>query len=593
MSLFAKVRWAFLDCITGTGVPVEKLPFHIGSGHAVDLKLNGGRVCEQHCAIQAIKGVGVCLVRGDEQAMLIVNGQPVDVSPLEPNSDYTICLGDHLLALRGEKRIENWTTKINFAEWWLVEQGSEAPEGPWPLLDLCHTAIQTGRDPFCMIYPSGMETGFYLGQALETLGPLLQSQRATAQPNTLPGAPFQRAVEVTAPDRGAFRCPVCWLRFDAGDVLHVAVHDSLRGDPLLGVDVQQRFQATRFNDLGQALDPLGLPSSDMACPHCRRVLPPGFLEAQEHIFSIVGDQSAGKSYYLTTVVRRLQTVLARDFSVLFQDADPAGNALLNQMKTTLFGATTPADAMLAKTQLEGAMYERLPRYGRIVALPKPFSFYMSAQSRPEKRSLLIFYDNAGEHFQPGRDSADSPGAQHIACSSGVLFLFDPLAAPEFRLRLQNCPDPQVEKPALDQQDVILAEMRVRLQKLLNLPPGRKIVAPLAFLVGKADAWMHLLGTDVFKNPIRKRSISLADMEYNSCVVRELLFETCPNLVANAESISERILYFPVSSFGHTPVKLAPGNYVPEPSRLKPFMVEAPVLWLLHQLTPEIVPTAPE
>ena len=75
--------------------------------------------------------------------------------------------------------------------------------------------------------------------------------------------------------------------------MHIAVHDSLRGDPLLGEDAQQRFLATRFNNAGQALDAMSLPSSEIACPHCRRKLPPSFLGMPHHIISLVGDQSAG------------------------------------------------------------------------------------------------------------------------------------------------------------------------------------------------------------------------------------------------------------------------------------------------------------
>src|ERR1700724_2133101 len=71
---------------------------------------------------------------------------------------------------------------------------------------------------------------------------------------------------------GDLTCPVCWLRFDSGDIMHIAVHDSLRGDPVLGEDAQQRFLATRFNNASQALDAMGLPCSDLACPHCRRKL---------------------------------------------------------------------------------------------------------------------------------------------------------------------------------------------------------------------------------------------------------------------------------------------------------------------------------
>lgn len=54
---------------------------------------------------------------------------------------------------------------------------------------------------------------------------------------------------------GGLTCPVCWLRFDTGDIMHIAVHDSLRGDPVLGEDAQQRFLATRFNNAGQATPP--------------------------------------------------------------------------------------------------------------------------------------------------------------------------------------------------------------------------------------------------------------------------------------------------------------------------------------------------
>ena len=178
---------------------------------------------------------------------------------------------------------------------------------------------------------------------------------------------------------GEFTCPVCWLRFDTGDVMHIAVHDSLRGDPVLGEDAQQRFLATRFNNAGQALDAMGIPSSEIACPHCRRKLPPGFLGMPHHIVSLVGDQSAGKSYFLSVLTKVFPATLYREFGVVFQDSDPTGNAPVNDMRKALFGAQTPAQAKLAKTVFEGAMYERLPRQGRTVALPHPFV----TRSRPK------------------------------------------------------------------------------------------------------------------------------------------------------------------------------------------------------------------
>jgi len=188
--------------------------------------------------------------------------------------------------------------------------------------------------------------------------------------------------------------------------------------------------ATRFNNAGQALDAMGIPSSEIACPHCRRKLPPSFLGMPHHIISLVGDQSAGKSYYLSVLTKVLPTTLYREFSVVFQDGDPTGNAPVNDMRKALFGAQSPAEAKLAKTQFEGAMYERLPRQGRMVALPRPFVYTLAAEEKTRDQCALIFYDNAGEHFQPGVNIVEQPGAQHVASAAGIMYLFDPFNSPE-------------------------------------------------------------------------------------------------------------------------------------------------------------------
>lgn len=217
-------------------------------------------------------------------------------------------------------------------------------------------------------------------------------------PADLPVEPVRDPAFASPNLDGELTCPVCWLRFDTGDIMHIAVHDSLRGDPVLGEDAQQRFLATRFNNAGQALDAMGIPTSEVACPHCRRKLPPSFLGMPHHIISLVGDQSAGKSYFLSVLTKVLPATLYRDFGVTFQDSDPTGNAPVNDMRKALFGAQTPAQAKLAKTVFEGAMYERLPRQGRMVALPRPFVYTLTPENKTHEQCALIFYDNAGEHF---------------------------------------------------------------------------------------------------------------------------------------------------------------------------------------------------
>jgi hypothetical protein len=213
---------------------------------------------------------------------------------------------------------------------------------------------------------------------------------------------------------------------------------------------------------------------------------------------------------------------------------------------------------------------------------------MESKPRPDRRCSVIFYDNAGEHFQPGRDSADSPGAQHVASSSGLFFLFDPFNHPEFRRRLGETPDPQLENPIVDQQEVILAEMKARIRKLRRLPGGERIEQPLAVLVGKADAWLPLLGPEPLANPLAEAGLDQKAIDLNSDRLRALLMEICPGVVANAETISSQIRYFPVSSFGHPPVRVPSGDVVPDPKHIQPFMVDVPPLWIFSLIAGELL-----
>jgi hypothetical protein len=113
---------------------------------------------------------------------------------------------------------------------------------------------------------------------------------------------------------------------------------------------------------------------------------------------------------------------------------------------------------------------------------------------------------------------------------------------------------------------------------------------MAVLIGKCDAWIHLLGEEKLREPVTGGHVDLEALAHNSALVRDLVKRICPSIVANAESISRNVLFFPVSSFGHAPVKLGPGDFVPDPQQLKPFQVEVPILWLLSRIEPALVPS---
>ena len=593
-------EWILFDCVTGQHRLIDWTPFTIGSGEHCDFQIDDSDVAREHCRIER-QGRTYFIVSGESSAQLIFDGVSIAESELSANEDHTLIIGRHLFALRGGVRLKQWLADLNYREWFIFDKKTATKYGHCSFEDLSTQIAMLIPDPArALLLCRGMTTmGFYADHVLPFLPPArIKAESAAEAPQPAPAESPPPVEESTVNvEYGEFTCPVCWLKFDRGDAMNVAVHATLRGDPILGESHMQRFSATRFNDRGQAIDAMGIPSPDLACPHCRRKLHPGFLDSPHHIFSIVGAPSSGKSYYLSVLVKMLQTTLFQQFGVVFRDADPSDNVILNQMKTQLFSASTPEEAVLAKTELEGAMYETLPRLGRKVRLPKPFCFNLSNPRDPAQDFSVVFYDNAGEHFEPTRNSSDSPGAQHIAAASGIFFLFDPLHNAEFRRRLTGLNDPQIQSRRMDQQDIILAESEVRIKSLLGLDSRQRIATPFAVIVGKSDTWGHLLGQTEIRSPILEGRLDIGIVRANSKVVRALLLDLCPAIVANAETISSDVMYFAASPLGCSPVEFTDARGVkmigPDPQKLNPRHAEIPTLWVLSKVAPGMVPSGEE
>jgi hypothetical protein len=105
----------------------------------------------------------------------------------------------------------------------------------------------------------------------------------------------------------------------------------------------------------------------------------------------------------------------------------------------------------------------------------------------------------------------------------------------------------------------------------------------------------MIGRENLKNPIVDGKLDLDVVRKISDLVRAKLLEITPSIVANAESISDNVLYFPVSSFGCSPELLgvdpATNHPVlsPDPHKISPILVEIPILWILAQQNHNLVP----
>lgn len=586
-------RLVIFDCLTGEAFHSEGFPFLLGgAGSDLVLAQSDSQICS------FIKEDDGLLFQRLANIECMIDGAHAQHERIPPEKDHSLLIRERLFLFNYTSNAKSWIKNLKADQWILVKSDGAAHCEVSSISEIMLIARQIlSANSDAILRHQACNTGFYL-RTLEFLFPKAEETPASITKQTTP-SPLNDGVCINA-DSGAFTCPVCWLRFDRGDAMHIAVHQALKGDPLLGEDAMLRFLATNFNNKGQALDAMGVPTSDLACPHCRGKLPPGFLDLRQHILSIVGAPQSGKSYYLSVLTQVAKKTLFSEFNASFHDGDPTGNRMLTAVTNNLFSASTPEQARIAKTGLEGDMYLDVQRMGRRVKMPRPFTFQLSPSLRPDQSVSLVFYDNAGEHFEPGIDGNMSPGAQHISAASGIIFLFDPTYNLSFRKRLSKGTDPQLNAAGFDQQDTILAEMNVRVKNLRGVDFREKIETPLAVVVGKCDVWAELLGIKKFENPVEKASLNLEKLQTNSRAMRDLLLELVPQVVANAEIISSNVFYFPASSFGCSPEvvtdaagkpKFENGRPVlgPDPSKISPVLAEIPLLWLLSNFEPGIVP----
>ena len=229
------------------------------------------------------------------------------------------------------------------------------------------------------------------------------------------------------------------------DVVWVSEHAELRGDTKLGPDSPRRFLPSRFTPEGDAIDSKGRVCNQVACPKCHLTVPRAALEMEPLFVSVLGTPGSGKSYFLTAAIWKLREALPHLFGVAFADADLVSNQVLIRAEEELFlnpepdelvwlgGLIRKTDAAVANNEL----YDSVTYGSHAVSYLRPYLFTVRPMDHHPApvgsgRRMLCLYDNAGEHFLPGQDTAASPVTRHLALSRATLFLYDPTQDPRFR-----------------------------------------------------------------------------------------------------------------------------------------------------------------
>lgn len=408
-------------------------------------------------------------------------------------------------------------------------------------------------------------------------------------------------------------CPHCWNEYLPEDSLWVSEHPDLLGDARLGSSYPMRFLPSRFTGDGEALDPNGYRTSRLACPACHLEVARPLYQIAPEFFSILGAPASGKSYFLASLTWKLRQTLPRHFLVAMKDADSISNARLHEYEEQQFLNPNPERLVsIAKTEVQGDLYDTVSMGDHTVQYPRPFLFNLQPlnghpnYSRSSSASrVLCLYDNAGESFLPGQDTATAPVTRHLALSRCLFFLFDPTQDPRFRRAcLGKSDDPQMqprsERLAREnsiRQDTILSEAIDRVRRHAGLREDEMHQRPLTIVVTKWDSWNNLIPGIDHSDPfvtLRDSSLKVLDgkrIQSVSDKVGELLRELTPEIVSAAESFAQELTFIPVSATGSSPeIDPKTGSLGVRPKDISPYWVEVPLLHALARWCPGLVGT---
>ncbi|MEQ8848003.1 hypothetical protein [Botrimarina sp.] len=399
-------------------------------------------------------------------------------------------------------------------------------------------------------------------------------------------------------------CPHCWSEFTPQSVLWVATHPDLTGDAVLGDHEPLRFTPTRFNAKAVALDARGTECHELACPRCHLVVPRATLQMAPLIVSIAGTPSSGKSYFLAALAWSMRRKLPELFRLTFAEADPQANAILNSYEQQQFlNPNRNAIVRLAKTEEQGDLYSTVQLDGSVVQLPRPFLFAVRpGEGHPSRKRatklerLLCLYDNAGESFLPGKDTAANRSTGHLTDSHAVVAVYDPTQDVRFREAYQKAGRrAAAADDVASRQETVLHEIATRLERRQGL--GKTQNRPLIVALTKYDQWWPLLGAERLPEPwtlagdTGAHALHLGKVEHVSDAVRDVLKRISPEFVAAADDLSDQVWYVPISATGCSPERdKDSGRLGFRPCRVDPMWEAVPLLTILALTTGGLVPT---
>lgn len=401
-------------------------------------------------------------------------------------------------------------------------------------------------------------------------------------------------------------CPHCWHKFVPEELHYVATSAELAFDHVVPGGYR-RFLPTHFDPAGNAVDPRGGTCNKTACPRCHLEVPRILALMDSLTFSVIGAPGAGKSYFLASMIHTLAKGVS-ELGLQVEDVDAEANQILNSYQRDLFQQPLGKEVRLAKTDTVGDWYSKVELDGREKQLPKPFLYkverFSGGADAGDSSRVICFYDNAGESFEPGSDTEESPVTRHMAEANGLIFIYDPTQEPSFCEECQkHSDDPQWTDTRVSSQGTLFTNAINGIRQFRGMLPTDRLSIPLFVVLPKFDAWKFLLDMEDLPRPFVDgddvRRLDMATLTRVSKQCREMLNRFATQMLMKFEGACDagKTFYIPMTATGCAPTMSqgAEGTATDVfiAGKLIPQWAEIPLLSLLHHAAPGLVPASPD
>ena len=255
-----------------------------------------------------------------------------------------------------------------------------------------------------------------------------------------------------------------------------------------------------------------------SCPSCKNTIES--LEARPIVIPIIGAPSVGKTFFVFSMVYYIKEILTKKTGYKFDFMNTYNESIYNSEISTLHSGQ-----ILRKTTENN---------------PIALNFFLSKNNA---KSLLFFYDSAGEAFT---------NTQHLSQHKfynyfhGLIFIIDPFSIPDIfnEYNSQLSTNTSIRPSSYPLEDVYDASI-INLEKSYGFKVTEKITKPVAILLSKVDAFD--LQNKIGKNAIQE----LLAVDKNIKNEQEAMNKLCKDfLSANGmDALLRKIEWkFPNSSF---------------------------------------------